>query len=168
MVLDLRSAARSTYGAAGSVQGIEVLTLTTGAGNDVITTRSEWYHDQITTGAGDDTVAVAGGRDVASLGAGFDTLIVDWSNVTNYNLYTYDWAGSLAAGYTGHFRQNFFDDNNRVNFAGVERFDLRGGTGADYFRSEMRTIVSQVAPGTTTWRALVVTTSWSVAPEGIR
>jgi Ca2+-binding RTX toxin-like protein len=135
VIVDLRSAAPSTYGAAGSVQGIEVLTLTTGAGDDVVTTLSSLLNDQITTGAGDDTVTVAGGRDVATMGAGFDTLVIDWSNVTTYGLRSYDWSGTLAGGYGGHFRQDFYDENNYVGFSGVERFDIKGGSLGDYIRT---------------------------------
>ncbi|WP_165837586.1 M10 family metallopeptidase C-terminal domain-containing protein [Zavarzinia aquatilis] len=136
-VLDLNSAGAATYGTGGSVRGIEMLTLTTGAGADVITTRADFFDDTVTTGAGNDTVTVAGGKDVAALGAGKgDTLVVNWSAVSGYDIYSYDVTGSLATGYSGTYRGDpDYGDRNRVAFSGVERFNLWTGNGNDSLRT---------------------------------
>lgn len=51
-------------------------TLTTGSGNDIITTRAENRAETINTGDGDDVVTVAGGTDTVDLGAGNDLLMM--------------------------------------------------------------------------------------------
>ena len=132
LVLDLRTADAALYGSGGSVRGIEMLSLTTGAGNDIITTHTGFFADTVTTGGGDDTVTVAGGKDVIAMGAGSDTLVVDWSNVTDYGIYSYDVAGSPGAGYSGSYRGSpDYAERNRVDFSGVERFDIKGGSQGD-------------------------------------
>ncbi len=124
IVLDLTNGAiQSTYLGTATVQGIEMLTLVTGAGNDIITTLSAFFNDSLTTGGGTDRVKVAGGRDVANLGAGTDRLVLDW---TGYGYGVSDsgiLSGALATGYDGNFN-TAYGDTNRVDFTGVEHFDL--------------------------------------------
>jgi serralysin len=141
MLLDLTSAGvQASYMGTGTVRGIEMLTLVTGAGNDAIRTLGVWHDDQVTTGAGADTVTVAGGRDVATLGAGDDLLVVDWAGYDvpiSYGIYTGSaFTGSLAEGYGGTY--GWVDDgrfNWRVDFSGVERFDVRTGAASDAIRT---------------------------------
>ena len=137
---------QSTYLGAGTVRGIEALTLKTGAGKDKIKTvgtvlslnDSHGYDDQIDTGAGSDAVTVTGGRDVVAMGSGTDTLTVDWSTIGR-NIGTVDAVGSggvvltgtLATGYSGIFYGDDALYNNRVDFSGVEHFVIRTGNGHD-------------------------------------
>ena len=80
LLLDLTAAGiQATYLGGATVQGIEMLTLISGAGNDMITTLSAAFNDDVSTGGGTDWVKVAGGRDTASLGGGTDRLVIDWS-----------------------------------------------------------------------------------------
>ncbi|KQT56908.1 hypothetical protein ASG52_02170 [Methylobacterium sp. Leaf456] len=79
MVLDLtKTGLQGTYSVrsevtkangTGAVRDIDMLTLTTGSGNDVIVTQAASHSDQVTTGAGSDRVKVAGGTDTVALGA---------------------------------------------------------------------------------------------------
>ncbi len=67
------------------------------------------------------------------MGAGSDTLIVDWSLI-NRGFGSFGFTGSLAEGYSGVF---FGDDNryyNRVDYSGVEQFVLRAGGANDTLR----------------------------------
>ena len=122
MVLDLTKAGmQATYRQDGTVSGIEMLSLITGAGDDRITTRAAFFNDDITTNAGNDRVFVAGGRDVVNMGAGADTLVLDWSGYGYGVSCTVD--GSLALGSSGNFNTSY-GTTNRVDFIGVDTFDL--------------------------------------------
>ena len=80
MVLDLTNAGiQATYLGTATIRSIEMLTLITEAGNDIITSLSAGFDDSITTNGGTDWVTVAGGRDIAHLGIGRDWLVLDWS-----------------------------------------------------------------------------------------
>ena len=76
------SGVQLTYLGGATVRGIEMLSLKTGAGNDTVktlatvlaNTSTHGFDDQIETNDGDDIVTVTGGRDVAAMGAGSDTL----------------------------------------------------------------------------------------------
>ncbi|WP_162245468.1 calcium-binding protein, partial [Methylobacterium sp. Leaf466] len=125
---------QSTYVGTGTVRGVEMLTLFTGAGNDVVTTLLAFHDDQLTTNAGTDTVTISGGRDTVAMGDGFDTLIVDWSAQTGvYDTVTHSFTGSLATGYTGRYADQYNGSSgyNLVNFSGVERFNIAVGTSND-------------------------------------
>jgi Ca2+-binding RTX toxin-like protein len=129
---------QGSYAGGGTVRGIEVLTLSTGAGADVITTLALLLDDQVTTNDGNDTVRVAGGRDTIELGAGNDLLIVDYSTVT-YAISTAvpgrsnGFSGNLAEGYSGqYFRADNGNVDNTVVFSGVERFQVTTGGGGDF------------------------------------
>ena len=134
IVLNLRLAGiQSTYLGTGTVRGIEMLTLTTGAGNDVITTLDARFDDQLVTNDGNDRVVIAGGRDNVQLGAGIDTLVIDWSDI-DYSQ-TSDFRGTLADGYFGTYFWGPDSGNgnyDRVDFSGAEKFDITMGSGNDY------------------------------------
>jgi len=136
-----RTSVQLTYLGGATVRGIEAVTLKTGAGHDVVKTLStvlantstHGHDDQIETNDGDDSVTVTGGRDVAAMGAGSDTLIVDWSLIDR-GFGSFGFTGSLADGYSGTF---FGDDPryyNRVDYSGVEQFVLRAGGANDTIR----------------------------------
>ena len=122
MVLDLTKAGlQTTYRQDGTVSGIEMLSLITGAGNDRITTLAAFFNDDITTNAGNDWVFVAGGRDVVHMGASADTLVLDWSGY-GYGV-SGNVEGSLALGFSGNFNTSY-GSTNRVDFSGVDTFNL--------------------------------------------
>jgi Ca2+-binding RTX toxin-like protein len=78
----------------------------------------------IPTTPGDDIVSVTPGRHSVNGEGGTDTLIVDYSSLSTNVRYWYDgW---------GHFSDGFF---SQVDFRDFERFDVRGGSGADYLVS---------------------------------
>jgi Ca2+-binding RTX toxin-like protein len=135
LIVDLTAAStQSSYFGTGSITGIEMLSLITGAGADAITTTGGFFADQVITNGGDDVVKVGGGRDYVDTGAGFDTLVVDWSDIDD-DIYTTSVAGTLADGYRRDFywRGNYNDGAfNQVVGQGVERFDIRTGSGGDY------------------------------------
>lgn len=137
ITVDLTKALQSSYLTAGTLRGIEALTLTTGGGDDVITTLGTLSRtDVVNTGGGADTVTIANGRDTVNLGANakgtFDTLVIDWS-AFGEGMTSYDWV-SGADGYAGNIR-DYYNTANRVDFTGVDRFDARMGTGDDYMRT---------------------------------
>ena len=122
MVLDLTKAGQqATYRQDGTVSGIEMLSLITGSGSDRITTLAAFFNDDITTNAGNDRVFVAGGRDVVHMGAGADTLVLDWAGY-GYGV-SGSVEGSLALGFSGNFNTSY-GATNRVDFSGVDTFDL--------------------------------------------
>jgi Ca2+-binding RTX toxin-like protein len=144
MVLDLTQGV-STYlidGRQGTMTGIEALghwdgsAFLTGSGADTITTLADFHHDYINTGAGNDRVTIAAGRDGIDMGAGNDTLVVDWSGVTYYHFDYSVVSGTLATGYSGAIvNSGNYGDRNRVDFAGVEHFDIKVGLGYDFIRT---------------------------------
>ncbi|HEX5499830.1 MAG TPA: calcium-binding protein, partial [Thermomicrobiales bacterium] len=87
--------------------------------------------DDITTGGGDDIInpGQGGKNDVVAAGAGNDTLIADFSQsaaaVTGIN----DLTGTLDAGYGGNFSD--LDRSRTIIFAGIENFQVTGGSGDD-------------------------------------
>lgn len=110
--------------------------LATGSGDDEIVTgdRVNSSEDTVRTGAGNDQITVFTGRDTVDGGAGSDLLIVRYTapgfgSVTfgvNSGQTTPDF-GTLDAGYNGRY-----DDtatNSRVDYTGIERFDIRVGDG---------------------------------------
>ncbi len=115
--------------------GIEVVNLTTGAGNDTLDARLSsstivniWdaLGNTFTSGAGNDTFLInynSLGRHEFNAGADTDTLVLDWSAATN------------AVGYDGpHGNFTTYVDSYGsiyLYFSDVERFQLTGGAGDD-------------------------------------
>ena len=136
-----RAGVQLTYLGGATVRGIEMLTLKTGAGNDTVktlatvvgNTSTHGFDDQIETNDGNDAVTVTGGRDFAGMGAGTDTLIVDWSLIDR-GFGSVGFTGSLADGYSGVFFGDDWRYYNRVDYSGVEQFVLRAGGANDTIR----------------------------------
>lgn len=119
--LDLSLASQNFLG--GRVMRIESVWLSTGSGDDVITTKigpTYMFGDSVFAGAGDDVITVGSGHDTVDGSEGTDTLVVDYSwtseNITN----------QLEG-------QTFRDASNAlgVNWYNFEKFDVRTGDGAD-------------------------------------
>ncbi|WP_280518984.1 cadherin domain-containing protein [Shinella curvata] len=132
-----KTAAYTVGGRTGSVTGIEMLTLTTGSGDDVITTRSQFFEDQITTGLGNDRIKIVGGRDTVDAGGGSDTLVLDWGSITE-NMEIFNLSKTAGLGYGGNIFRTYYGDSsslNRLDFAGIDHFDLTFGSGSDIIRT---------------------------------
>ena len=92
------------------------------SGNDALLDTAE--ADSIDGSGGNDTITLSlGGNDTVSAGAGFDTLIVDWSALLAAVTTTAGPDASGAGSYAGGGRA--------VSFSGVERIEINGGAGAD-------------------------------------
>ena len=111
-----------------TVEGIEMISISTGAGDDLLDTRgvevfstaNDW-RTGLYSGEGDDTFAtdhLMTGTAYFYAGDGVDTLIVDWSTsddrVSTYN-------GSIRNASTSTY----------LNYSDVERFDITSGSGSD-------------------------------------
>ena len=121
----LASGTAAIGGTGAQVTGIEVLTLTTGAGADRIDTSAFRGNDVVNTGAGNDVVALGRGVDQTNGGDDTDTLVMDWSALTNPNANIgwsdqgFSWARYSAFG------------GDRLDYYGYEKFILTGGAGSD-------------------------------------
>lgn len=112
-------------GTGGRVAGIEAVTLTTGNGADHISTSAFAGNDVISTGEGNDTIETGRGRDQVDGGGGTDLLIMDWSGITDPN-------HAIAQTYVGTGWSRFSSaSGDRMDYAGIDRFDVTGGAGAD-------------------------------------
>jgi Ca2+-binding RTX toxin-like protein len=146
MRIDLTSVVASTYtidGRQAAAAGIEVLggegaedVFRSGSGADTITTRQDFLHDRISTNAGNDVVRVAGGRDVVHMGAGSDLLKVDWG-LAEHEVGTRAFEADALGGYQGWMGHRTSEHGSylRLDFSGVERFELTGGAYTDYLQS---------------------------------
>jgi Ca2+-binding RTX toxin-like protein len=105
-------------------------TITTGAGNDVITTSAFGRNEVINTGAGNDTVTVVAGVDQVNAGTGFDTLVLAWGGATGAVGF---YSGPSASG-DGGFNGGLFENgggSRQVGFQSIERFVITTGSGND-------------------------------------
>jgi Ca2+-binding RTX toxin-like protein len=112
-------------GIGGVAKNIERLEMTTGTGDDFISTAAFGYTDAIWTNDGDDTVNVGkGGQDYVHGGYGTDLGIFDWS-------------ASTTAITADPYYDDYQDAEGRyVNFDAIERFNLKGGSGNDYLAGD--------------------------------
>jgi hypothetical protein len=119
--IDLNIAGVQNIGDGSSIVNFEALFVTGGSGNDSIGSRTsnanDGISDVINGGGGNDTIVVGGGLDTADGGSGDDLLIADWSTDNN------------SFSNSGAFITDSF--NTHVNVVGIERFDLRTGSGQD-------------------------------------
>ncbi|WP_316678173.1 calcium-binding protein [uncultured Tolumonas sp.] len=107
-----------------SINKVESLNLTTGAGNDVVNTSGYVLNDVVSLSGGDDAVNLGRGIDQANGGDGIDRLVVDYSSSTSSVQRT-------DTGY-GWLKYGNLQGTDSVNFYSFEKFDLRGGSGSDY------------------------------------
>lgn len=111
-------------GTGASIDGIEALTMTTGAAADSLNTEAFVANDSVFTGSGMDSVALGRGIDDANGGDDEDTLHMDWSAVTDANL-------GISHGYWSGGWYRYSNGVDRLDYQGFERFDMRGGAGGD-------------------------------------
>ena len=119
------SQATSQATAAGlNVREIEALTLTTGIGVDNLDTSGFALDDWISAGGGNDTVNTGLGHDTVDGGTGTgDILVLNYASLTE-NISRVD------AGY-GWLRYLDSANTASVDYLGMERFNITGGSGDD-------------------------------------
>ena len=122
----LASGVATAGGSNAKVQGIEALTMTSGAGHDNIDTSVFVGNDTVNSGAGNDTIALGRGYDSTNGGDGTDTLVMDWSGITDPN------GGISWSDIGGSWGRYSATGGNRLDFVNFERFRMTGGAGNDY------------------------------------
>ncbi len=104
------------------------LAVTTGDNDDVITSTSgQNLNDNFNLGGGNDTVTVTGGFDSVTGGEGSDLLIADYGDASQ-RVYM-DNLQPDPNGYQGVLRN--VGQSRETYFSGIERFDIRSGSGSD-------------------------------------
>ncbi|MBP9182234.1 MAG: hypothetical protein KBF78_03805 [Fuscovulum sp.] len=128
--LTLLAVGTATIAATGAnLNGIEAITLTTGAGADTINTEAFGGDDQVYSGTGDDQVALGRGIDLAHGGedvgdADIDTLHMDWSAVTDPTL-------NISHAYYSGGYYRYSNGEDQLDYQGFEQYHLQGGIGHD-------------------------------------
>lgn len=139
--LNSQTTAQGGVGAGLSVRAIEGLSLTTGAGNDVLNTAGYTTDDWVDTRQGNDTVNLGLGFNSANGGDGVDTLVIDYSSLTSairrlddgYGwLGYYDKLGTTSTSYYGFEKFNIIGGSaSDVLYGGSLNDSLSGGAGND-------------------------------------
>ena len=122
--LDLNLASQNFLG--GRVMRIESVWLTTGSGDDVITTKigpTYLFGDSVFGGEGDDVITVGAGADTVDGSGGEDTLVAD---------YSWDSHGLQVSG-----SQIFDGAGSSVAYNNIEHFDIRGGDAVDHLTGDV-------------------------------
>ncbi len=158
MTVDITLAGRVAAGDGSFYAQIEALNLTTGSGNDQIVTQHLFLDDVLSSGAGNDTLTVAGGNDQVDGGADNDLLIIDYTGI----------AGNFTMNGVGQIN-NFAGTS--VSFTNIERFNVtlgdgtntitllngndtvKGGAGNDVFNTAVGAAVVDGGAGLDTWIA---------------
>lgn len=124
--LALQTTGTASIAATGAtVGGIEQLTLTTGSGNDRIDSGAFAGNDVVATGAGNDVADLGRGQDSFDAGGDTDTMILDWSAIGNA-------AQGMVNSYVANGWYRYASaSGDRIDYYGVERFNLTGGAGDD-------------------------------------
>lgn len=104
------------------IRNIEGLRVSSGAGNDNLSTQAYATNDAMSTGEGNDTIAPGRGIDTVDGGTGSDTLVIDWSTVTTNISHQYDAGWYLYTSGSG----------DSVRHYGIEQLTVTGGSGNDY------------------------------------
>ncbi|WP_028029129.1 beta strand repeat-containing protein [Gemmobacter nectariphilus] len=106
-----------------SILGIEAIHALSGKGNDRLTAHAEAYNDSIYGNDGNDVISTGRGKDTVDGGAGTDTLVMNWGAISD----------NIIHRYTANGWYRYSDKaGDRVDYYGIERFDLTGGAGNDW------------------------------------
>lgn len=125
ITLTLSAVAPAIVGGSGAeLSGIEAISMTTGAGADVLVTEAYRANDDVFTGAGNDLVALGRGVDSANGGDDVDTLRMDWSGIASVN------SGITSTGIGGGWYR-YAAGGDRLDYVGFENYHLIGGAGSD-------------------------------------
>lgn len=118
-------------GAGLNVRGIEAVSLTTGSGNDVISTAGYALNDSMWGNGGDDTFNTGEGLDFVHGGDGTDKVVLNWSAATGRIVYTtHEWWGRVL-----HEEKGGGQPATRsLEAQYVETWDITGGSGDDDLR----------------------------------
>ena len=119
---DSQTTAQGGTGTGLSIKKIEILNLSTGANNDVISTAGYAGNDTVYTYSGNDSVNLGRGFDVADGGDGTDTLTLSMSTATS------DISRTSASGWFTYADENGIAS---LQFRNFEIFKLTGGSGND-------------------------------------
>lgn len=123
--LTLLASGAATISATGaSLSSIDALTLTTGAGADIINTEAFRGNDVVNTGSGNDLVELGRGIDQTHGGADEDILHMDWSAVTDPRL-------AITHGYYSGGYYRYANGEDQLDYQGFERYHMQGGAGHD-------------------------------------
>lgn len=121
----LATGVTTVAGTGAQLSGIEAISITTGAGADLIDTSAFRANDVVSTGAGDDLIALGRGVDSANGGDDIDTLRMDWSGITDPN------AGITLTYIGSGWNRYEANSGDRTDYLAIEKFDLTGGAGND-------------------------------------
>lgn len=122
--IDLSLAGLMNIGNGCTLDSVEVMTITSGSGNDSLKSRASGdpdtaSNDIINGFAGNDTVLVGGGQDMVTGGSGKDLLIIDFD-------------GDSEAFFMANGNTTITDGlNTSVTFSGFERIEYFGSIGND-------------------------------------
>ena len=106
-----------------SISGVEAIHFHSGKGSDVLTAHAGAYNDNIYGNDGNDIISNGLGKDTVDGGAGTDTLVMNWGSAS----------GNIIHRYTSNGWYRYSDKaGDRVDYYGIERFDLTGGAGNDW------------------------------------
>ena len=102
-------------------------TITTGSGNDVITSAASGRGETVNSGLGNDRFTTVDGTDQFNAGKGNDTLVIDFSTAIG-DIYNYSGPNfnTVDGGWDGYFA-----GNRAVGYASVENFEISTGIGND-------------------------------------
>jgi Ca2+-binding RTX toxin-like protein len=106
------------------VTGIEQLYGSFGIGDDAVIARAGLFNDSVWLGEGNDSFTSGRGRDYVNAGGGDDLLVMNWTSENT----PVTWAD------TGYGWQRFATAASQIDYYGVERFQLSGGSGSDDLR----------------------------------
>ena len=114
-----------TVGVSGArIKNIEALNVTTGVGDDFINISGFSGNDVVNTGSGDDEIRTGLGIDSVNAGDGTDLLVLNYSTIAG-DIYRTD------IGYGWLRYQDGAEPLTSVDYIGVERFSITGGSGSD-------------------------------------
>ena len=99
---------------------------------DRFVTTTGQFDETLTLGDGDDVVTLFNGRDTVAGGAGFDTLVINYSTATGAVSNDPVLTVNPNGGFDGAFSEGPGQTASRITlFTGFERFDITGGSGND-------------------------------------
>lgn len=119
--------AATVVGTGAQIHGVEAISMSTGAGADVLNTQAYRGDDSVSTAGGNDLVALGRGFDSANGGDDIDTLQMDWSGITD------PMAAITFTGIGGEWYR-YAAGIDRLDYYGFEKFKLTGGAGSDELR----------------------------------
>ena len=126
VTVTLLASGTATIGGSGAqVTGIEALSLTTGAGDDRIDTSAVLGNDTVFAGDGNDVVNLGRGVDSSNGWGGTDTMVMNWSALTDPNAHI-TWV-DIGGGWGRYAAAS----GDRLDYTLYDKYVLTGGAGSD-------------------------------------